>query len=105
MKFEPWTDAEVIRLADQNLELVAVIFDRHHLTIHRFLTRRVGPETADDLAGDVSASSAAAAAYSGRVLSRSDIRFRVAGAPTSEFSSYRDPSEEASRSRRRRVQC
>lgn len=47
------TDAEVIVRARADPERFAEIFDRHFVTIHRYLARRVGPDVADDLAGEV----------------------------------------------------
>lgn len=46
------TDAEVIRASEQDPECFAVLFDRHHETVHRYLARRVGVAMADDLAGE-----------------------------------------------------
>lgn len=43
-------DAEVIRLSLTRPELFALVYDRHAITVHRFLARRVGGQLADDLA-------------------------------------------------------
>jgi RNA polymerase sigma factor (sigma-70 family) len=50
---EPGSDAEVMARARTEPRWFAVVFDRHFLTIHRYLSRRVGSESADDLAGEV----------------------------------------------------
>jgi RNA polymerase sigma factor (sigma-70 family) len=42
-------DANVIQESWRDPERFAVLFDRHAPFIHRYLARRVGPETADDL--------------------------------------------------------
>lgn len=47
------TDAALMALARTDPACFALIFDRYFLTIHRYLARRVGPNLADDLAGDV----------------------------------------------------
>jgi RNA polymerase sigma factor (sigma-70 family) len=51
--FEPGSDAEVMVRARAEPRWFAVVFDRHFLTIHRYLSCRVGSESADDLAGEV----------------------------------------------------
>ena len=43
-------DAEVIRQSLTRTELFALVYDRHAITVHRFLARRVGGQLADDLA-------------------------------------------------------
>jgi RNA polymerase sigma-70 factor (ECF subfamily) len=43
-------DAEVIRQSLARPELFALVYDRHAITVHRFLARRVGSQLADDLA-------------------------------------------------------
>ncbi len=47
------TDAELMVRSRADPRLFALVFDRHFVTIHRYLQRRVGPDVADDLAGDV----------------------------------------------------
>ena len=47
------TDGEVMARARVQPRWFAVVFDRHFVTIHRYLSRRVGSESADDLAGEV----------------------------------------------------
>lgn len=47
------TDAALMALAQTDPGCFALVFDRHFVTIHRYLARRVGPHVADDLAGDV----------------------------------------------------
>jgi RNA polymerase sigma factor (sigma-70 family) len=47
---EPPTDAELIRAGEQPADF-ARVFDRHAVTIHRYLARRLGPADADDLLG------------------------------------------------------
>lgn len=49
---EAMADAEVIARALEQPRWFAVVFDRHFVTIHRYLARRVGAG-ADDLAGEV----------------------------------------------------
>jgi RNA polymerase sigma factor (sigma-70 family) len=44
------TDAEVIAASCADPEQFTLIFDRHFRTIHHYLARRVGTDTADDLA-------------------------------------------------------
>lgn len=43
-------DADVIRQSMTTPELFALVYDRHAMTVHRFLARRVGGQLADDLA-------------------------------------------------------
>ena len=43
-------DAEVIAQSLTRPELFALVYDRHAITVHRFLARRVGAQLADDLA-------------------------------------------------------
>ncbi|EOD68803.1 RNA polymerase sigma factor, partial [Amycolatopsis vancoresmycina] len=45
-------DASVIARSRQQPSLFAVIFDRHSRHIHRYLARRLGPTTADDVLAD-----------------------------------------------------
>jgi len=45
-------DASVIRLALTDPEQFAAIFDRYFTAIHRYLSRRVGTQLADDLTGE-----------------------------------------------------
>jgi RNA polymerase sigma factor (sigma-70 family) len=49
-----WTadDATVIERSVLDPELFGIIFDRHAPHIHRYLLRRLGPESADDLAAE-----------------------------------------------------
>lgn len=47
------SDAEAISGALTDPSSFAVIFDRHFVTIHRYLARRIGTPVAEDLAGDV----------------------------------------------------
>lgn len=47
------TDGELIGRARIQPGWFAAVFDRHFVTIHRYLSRRVGPDVADDLAGEV----------------------------------------------------
>jgi len=47
------TDAQVLDLARTQPEAFAVIFDRHFDTIHRYLSRRLGRDGGDELAGEV----------------------------------------------------
>ena len=50
---EARSDAELLARAGNEPELFGVLFDRHFATIHRYLERRIGAESADELAGDV----------------------------------------------------
>src|SRR2546428_12803472 len=50
---EARSDAELLARAGNEPELCGVFFDRHFATIHRYLERRIGAESADELAGDV----------------------------------------------------
>lgn len=50
---EPETDAELMRRSREEPRAFAAVFDRHFVTIHGYLARRVGPDVADDLAGEV----------------------------------------------------
>jgi RNA polymerase sigma factor (sigma-70 family) len=43
------TDAEVIEISLRDPERFAVLYDRHHRLIHRYLARRLGADLADDL--------------------------------------------------------
>jgi RNA polymerase sigma factor (sigma-70 family) len=45
-------DATIIERSARDPEAFAVIFDRHAPYIHRYLARRLGAETADDLVGE-----------------------------------------------------
>ncbi|MCE7010804.1 CU044_5270 family protein [Kibdelosporangium philippinense] len=45
------TDAAVVEQSWTDADAFAVIFDRHAVTVHRFLSRRVGAQLADDLTG------------------------------------------------------
>lgn len=47
------TDAALMALARTDPGRFALVFDRYFVTIHRYLARRVGPDLAEDLAGDV----------------------------------------------------
>jgi RNA polymerase sigma factor (sigma-70 family) len=47
------SDAEVLAQSSEDPTRFAVIFERHFVTIHRYIARRIGPDDADDLAGDV----------------------------------------------------
>lgn len=49
MRTPPIDDATVIQESWRDPERFAVLFDRHAPFIQRYLARRVGPETADDL--------------------------------------------------------
>lgn len=49
MRTQPTDDATVIQESWRDPERFAVLFDRHAPFIQRYLARRVGPETADDL--------------------------------------------------------
>jgi len=46
-------DAAVIRLSRQEPERFAVLFRRHAAKIQRYVTRRIGPDAADDVVAEV----------------------------------------------------
>lgn len=50
---DPSSDADEIKWSLVDPERFAVIFDRHFATVHRFLSRRLGPDGAEALAGEV----------------------------------------------------
>lgn len=50
---ETRSDAQLLARASREPEIFGVVFDRHFSTIHRYLERRVGPDGADELSGDV----------------------------------------------------
>ncbi|MFG2003944.1 RNA polymerase sigma factor [Spirillospora sp. NPDC048911] len=43
------TDAELIRRSLEDAERFALLYDRHHAAIHRYVARRLGMDLADDL--------------------------------------------------------
>jgi RNA polymerase sigma factor (sigma-70 family) len=47
-----FTDADVIAASRRDAREFAVLFDRHHGAIHRYLSRRAGSVLADDLAAE-----------------------------------------------------
>jgi RNA polymerase sigma-70 factor (ECF subfamily) len=47
------SDAEVISASFESPARFGVIFDRHATTLHRYLVRRIGPDEAEALVGDV----------------------------------------------------
>ncbi|GAA4566332.1 RNA polymerase sigma factor [Planotetraspora kaengkrachanensis] len=46
------TDAEVIERSGREPEMFAVLYDRHAAHIHRYVTRRLGADVADDVVAD-----------------------------------------------------
>jgi RNA polymerase sigma-70 factor (ECF subfamily) len=46
-----YTDADLIGRSGDSPDLFAALFDRHAPTLHRYVTRRLGPHVADDLVG------------------------------------------------------
>jgi RNA polymerase sigma factor (sigma-70 family) len=46
------TDADALAASLSEAERFSVIFDRHFDPVHRFLSRRVGPDVADELAAE-----------------------------------------------------
>jgi len=50
---EARSDAELLARAATEPELFGVVFDRHFVTIHRYLERRIGRDGADELSGEV----------------------------------------------------
>lgn len=52
LDFEMSTDADVIARSVDDPDAFAVLFDRHAVTIHGYLSRRVGPHIADDLTAE-----------------------------------------------------
>jgi RNA polymerase sigma factor (sigma-70 family) len=47
------SDAELLAKAGTEPELFGLLFDRHFVTIHRYLERRIGTDSADELAAEV----------------------------------------------------
>lgn len=47
------SDAELLARAGTEPELFGLLFDRHFVTIHRYLERRIGADSADELAAEV----------------------------------------------------
>jgi len=47
------SDADVLREARLRPELLGVLYERHAVAVHRYLTRRVSTAAADDLLGEV----------------------------------------------------
>ncbi len=47
------TDAQIIEEAERTPEAFATVVRRHHDAIWRYVARRLGPDTADDLTSDV----------------------------------------------------
>ncbi|KAB2340540.1 RNA polymerase sigma factor [Actinomadura rudentiformis] len=43
------TDTELIRRSLQDAERFALLYDRHHAAIHRYVARRLGMDLSDDL--------------------------------------------------------
>jgi DNA-directed RNA polymerase specialized sigma24 family protein len=43
------TDADVIKASLRDPERFALLYDRHHLMVHRYIARRLGGDAADDL--------------------------------------------------------
>jgi DNA-directed RNA polymerase specialized sigma24 family protein len=50
---EARSDAELLARAGTDPELFGVVFDRHFVTIHRYLERRIGADGADELTAEV----------------------------------------------------
>lgn len=50
---EDRSDAELLAHAGGRPELFGFLFDRHFTTIHRYLERRIGADSADELAAEV----------------------------------------------------
>ena len=47
------SDFELVNSASESLDWIGILFDRHAPAVHRYLSRRVGRSSADDLLGDV----------------------------------------------------
>jgi RNA polymerase sigma factor (sigma-70 family) len=47
-----WSDARLIELSRQEPERFAEVFDRYHAEIHGYVSRRLGPSLADDVASE-----------------------------------------------------
>jgi RNA polymerase sigma-70 factor (ECF subfamily) len=47
------SDADVLRHAQLRPELMGVLYERHAVAVHRYLSRRSGTTAADDLLGEV----------------------------------------------------
>jgi len=50
---EARSDAQILERASEEPEVFGIIFDRHFATIHGYLERRIGRDTADELSGEV----------------------------------------------------
>lgn len=50
---EPVSDADLVARSRAEPSSFGEIFDRHHSTIYRYIARRIGPDSADDLTGEV----------------------------------------------------
>jgi RNA polymerase sigma factor (sigma-70 family) len=47
-----WSDARLIELSRREPERFAEVFDRYHAEIHGYVSRRLGPSLADDVASE-----------------------------------------------------
>ncbi|MGY2873382.1 RNA polymerase sigma factor (sigma-70 family) [Marmoricola sp. URHA0025 HA25] len=47
------SDGEIIARSLRTAEHFAMVFDRHHASVHAYAARRAGPEAADDVLADV----------------------------------------------------
>jgi RNA polymerase sigma-70 factor (ECF subfamily) len=52
MAVDEKSDGEVIAASSVDPVAFATVFDRHYDAVHRYLTRRIGPDVADDLAAE-----------------------------------------------------
>ena len=50
---EPRSDADVIAASLDEPARFGVLFDRHATVLHRYLVRRIGPDEADGMLGEV----------------------------------------------------
>jgi hypothetical protein len=46
-------DGKILACASKRPEAFRIVFDRHFAAIHRYLERRIGPDGADELSGEV----------------------------------------------------
>jgi RNA polymerase sigma-70 factor, ECF subfamily len=53
MTGDQWSDSEVLASLPRQPELMGVLYERHALAVFRYLARRAGPGTAEDLVSEV----------------------------------------------------
>jgi RNA polymerase sigma-70 factor (ECF subfamily) len=53
MTVHQWSDSEILARLPRQPELMGVLYERHALAVFRYLARRAGPGTAEDLVSEV----------------------------------------------------